>query len=82
MISRAIDYINSDLVKLDSDKKLSNFKDSKEIGAASRTHVEKVYQAGYLEGFLDDTFRPSAEANRAQMAKILYNFLESIEYIN
>ncbi|MBU0905621.1 MAG: S-layer homology domain-containing protein [Firmicutes bacterium] len=82
MISRAIDYINSDLVKLDSAKKLSNFKDLKEIGAASRSHVEKVYQAGYLEGFTDDTFRPSAEANRAQMAKILYNFLESIEYIN
>jgi len=82
MISRAIDYINSDLVKLDSAKKLSNFKDVKEIGAASRTHVEKVYQAGYLEGFTDNTFRPSSEANRAQMAKILYNFLESIEYIN
>lgn len=82
MISRAIDYINSDLVKLDTAKKISNFKDSKEIGAASRTHVEKVYQAGYLEGFTDNTFRPTSEANRAQMAKILYNFLESIEYIN
>lgn len=52
------------------------------LGAASRTHVEKVYQAGYLEGFTDNTFRPTSEANRAQMAKILYNFLESIEYIN
>jgi len=82
MISRAIDYINSDLVKLDTSKKLSDFKDVKEIGAASRTHVEKVFQAGYLEGFTDDTFRPNSEANRAQMAKILYNFLESIEYIN
>ncbi len=82
MISRAIDYINSDLVKLDTAKKLSNFKDAKEIGAASRTHVEKVYQAGYLEGFTDHTFRPTSEANRAQMAKILYNFLQSIEYIN
>lgn len=82
MISRAIDYINSDLVKLDATKKLSNFKDINEIGAASRTHVEKVYQAGYLDGFTDDTFRPANEADRAQMSKILYNFLASIEYIN
>jgi len=82
MISRAIDYINSDLVKLDQTKKLSSFNDAKQISNTSRNHIEKVYQAGYLEGFTDNTFRPTSKANRAQMSKILYNFLKSIEYIN
>jgi hypothetical protein len=82
IISRAMDYINSDLVKLNKTKKLSNFKDSKKISTNSRIHIEKVFQAGYLEGYSDNNFHPSYETSRAQMSKILYNFLKSIEYIN
>lgn len=82
MISRAIDYVGADKVTFDKNKALTAFKDNKQIGAASRTHVERVYQAGLLDGYLDDTFRPTADANRAQMAKIIYNFLAEIEFIN
>ncbi|WHT48287.1 S-layer homology domain-containing protein [Sporosarcina thermotolerans] len=82
MISRAIDYVGADKVTFDTKKALTAFKDNKEIGAASRKHVERVYQAGLLDGYLDDTFRPNADANRAQMAKIIYNFLAEIKFIN
>lgn len=82
MISRAIDYVGADKVTFDKKKALTAFKDSKQIGAASRNHVERVYQAGLLDGYQDDTFRPNADANRAQMAKIIYNFLAEIEFIN
>lgn len=82
MISRAIDYVGADKVTFDTKKALTAFKDSKEIGAASRKHVERVYQAGLLDGYLDDTFRPNADANRGQMAKIIYNFLAEIKFIN
>ncbi|CAM3267523.1 S-layer-like y domain-containing protein [Filibacter tadaridae] len=82
MISRAIDFIDSKDVKLDNSKKITSFKDYDKIGAASRTHVDKVYKAGYLDGYTDNTFRPLADANRAQTAKILYNFLQSIKFIN
>ncbi|WP_339251840.1 S-layer homology domain-containing protein [Sporosarcina sp. FSL W8-0480] len=82
MISRAIDYVGADKVTFDTKKALTAFKDNKDIGAASRTHVERVYQAGLLDGYLDDTFRPNADANRAQMAKIIYNFLAEIKFIN
>ncbi|MEZ7172904.1 S-layer homology domain-containing protein [Sporosarcina sp. OR05] len=82
MISRAIDYVGADKVTFDKKKALTAFKDNKQIGAASRNHVERVYQAGLLDGYQDDTFRPNADANRAQMAKIIYNFLAEIEFIN
>lgn len=82
MISRAIDYVGADKVTFDKTKALTAFTDNKQIGAASRKHVERVYQAGLLDGYLDDTFRPTADANRAQMAKIIYNFLAEIEFIN
>lgn len=82
MISRAIDYIDSNEVKLDAKKKAASFKDYSKIGVASRPHVDKVYKAGYLDGYTDGTFRPGADTNRAQMAKILYNFLNDIKFIN
>jgi hypothetical protein len=82
MISRAIDYVGKEKVTFDSKKKASSFKDYSKIGAASRSHVERVYQAGFLDGYTDDTFRPAADADRGQTAKILYNFLASVKYIN
>ncbi|KXH86881.1 S-layer homology domain-containing protein [Sporosarcina sp. HYO08] len=82
MISRAIDYVGKEKVTFDAEKKSTAFKDYKSIGPASRDHVERVYQAGFLDGYTDNTFRPSADADRAQMSKILYNFLASVKYIN
>ncbi|MFC4354177.1 S-layer homology domain-containing protein [Chryseomicrobium palamuruense] len=82
MISRAIAYLGDEKVAFNKDKNSSDFKDYTAIGATARPHVERVYEAGYIDGFLDDTFRPGAETNRAQMAKILYNFLQSVKHIN
>lgn len=82
MISRAIAYLGDDKVTFEKSKNSTDFNDYAAIGATARPHVERVYEAGYIEGFLDDTFRPGAETNRAQMAKILYNFLQSVKHIN
>lgn len=82
MISRAIAYLGDEKVAFNKDKNSSEFNDYTAIGATARPHVERVYEAGYIDGFLDDTFRPGAETNRAQMAKILYNFLQSVKHIN
>lgn len=82
MISRAISYIGDDKVTFVSSKNSSDFADYDQIGAAARPHVERVYEAGYVDGFLDNTFRPDANTNRAQMSKVLYNFLQSIKFIN
>ncbi|WP_397443490.1 S-layer homology domain-containing protein [Planococcus sp. 107-1] len=82
MISKAMDYIGSKDVKLDTTKKVSSFADYRYISPASRPHVERVLQASYLSGFKDNTFRSQNETTRAETSRILYNFLNSIKFIN
>lgn len=82
MISRALDFIGTDGVKLDTTKKITNFKDYRYIGNTARPHVQKVYQAGYINGYSNGTFGASQDTERGQMAKILYNFLQSVKFIN
>ncbi len=81
MISRAIDYVNSNEA-LDTTKELEDFKDLKSIGSASREHVEKVLQAGIISGYSNGNFGPSDNTKRDQMSKILDNFLQHIKFIN
>lgn len=81
MISRAMDFIGED-VDMDSSKNVSQFADYRYISKQARPYVDTVYKAGYLSGFKDNTFRPKNNATRAEMSRILYNFLESIEFIN
>jgi len=47
------------------------FHDAGLVGASSAQGVAAAVAAGYLEGFPDGTFRPAADATRAQVAKIL-----------
>jgi len=82
MISKALNYIGTDKVKYDKSKRVSNFKDYDKIGATMRPHIEKVLQAGYINGYSDKTYKSLNEANRAEVAKILYSFLNDIEFIN
>lgn len=82
MISKAINYIGKDKVAKDESKHISSFKDYNKIGATMRPHVEKVLQAGYINGYSDNTYKSLNQANRAEVAKILYSFLNDIEFIN
>jgi hypothetical protein len=82
MISKALEYYGADLVTLDKTKKASNFEDYRYIGTTTRPHIEKVLQAGYINGYSDGSYKSSNDASRAEMARILYDFLNSIEFIN
>lgn len=82
MISNAMDYIGSEDIKMDTAKKVSDFADYRYISNSARPHVERVLQASYLSGFKDNTFRSQNETTRAETSRILYNFLNSIKFIN
>ncbi|WP_156153542.1 S-layer homology domain-containing protein [Domibacillus robiginosus] len=77
MIGRALelDFIDFDESQLNKNKKLTDFKDVKEIGASTREEVLKVYQAGIMEGAGNKEFNPNDNTKRDQMAKILAEFL-------
>ncbi|OKL37653.1 S-layer homology domain-containing protein [Domibacillus mangrovi] len=77
MIGRALNLnsIKFDSSKLDTTKKLADFKDAKTIGASTREDVLKVYQAGIMAGASNGTFQPNEFTKRDQMARILAEFL-------
>lgn len=82
MISKALEYYGADLVTLDKSKKVSSFKDYRYIGSTTRPHIEKVLQAGYINGYKDGSYKSTNDASRAEMSRILYDFLQSIKFIN
>ncbi|WP_018394792.1 S-layer homology domain-containing protein [Bacillus sp. 37MA] len=77
MIGRALNLksIKFDSSKLNTAKKLTDFKDAKSIGASTRADVLKVYQAGIMSGASNGTFQPNEFTKRDQMARILGEFL-------
>lgn len=82
MISKAMQYVGDHKITFDGDKNISAFTDYTKIGAAAQPHVERVYEAGYINGFLDQSYRPKTATNRGQMTIILYKFLNSVQFIN
>ncbi|MDF2648374.1 MAG: 6-bladed beta-propeller, partial [Paenibacillus sp.] len=51
------------------------FTDKAMIGAWAQKAVEQAVHAGIINGYLDGTFRPSAEITRAEMAKMIASTL-------
>ncbi|RAK20354.1 S-layer family protein [Anoxybacillus vitaminiphilus] len=84
MIERTMNLglLNYDMSQLNPDKKVTDFKDEKQIGTWARTSVEKVYQAGILTGKNDGRFDPNGYLKRDQMAKLLAEFLISAKLMN
>jgi hypothetical protein len=81
MISRGLDYAAVD-VDMNASKDIKDFKDAGNIGASAREHVEKVAEAGIMDGYTNGQFGPQDNTKRDQMAKILDNFLSKIKFIN
>lgn len=83
MIQRAmeIDFLNYDQSQLNKSKKLTDFKDNKQIGTWAKAGIEAVYQAGIVSG-KGGNFDPNGYTQRQEMAKILANFLVSAKLMN
>ena len=45
------------------------------VGSSFYSYIETAHAAGLLSGYPDGTFRPGAEANRGQVAKVVYQVL-------
>jgi hypothetical protein len=84
MIDRAMNlkFINFDKAQLIQVKKLSDFKDAKQVGTWAKAGVERVYQAGIVDGTKEGNYNPNGYTQRDQMAKILANFLVKAKLMN
>jgi hypothetical protein len=83
MIQRAMemDFLNYNKSQLNQSRKLTDFKDNKQIGSWAKAGVEAVYQAGIVSG-KGENFDPNGYTQRQEMAKILANFLVSAKLMN
>ncbi|MFD2115756.1 S-layer homology domain-containing protein [Paenibacillus yanchengensis] len=68
MISRAL--------QLPAGEIATKFKDSDEIAPWAKDAVERVYEAGLIKGYDDQTFRPTQAITRAEAAVTLARWLE------
>ena len=57
------------------------FKDAYKFSAEGKKAIALMNMLGIFSGREDGTFDPSGNLTRAQMAKVLYNVMESLELI-
>ncbi|MDV2886335.1 bifunctional 2',3'-cyclic-nucleotide 2'-phosphodiesterase/3'-nucleotidase [Alkalihalophilus pseudofirmus] len=81
MITRAMNHVSYDESKL-NDKTLSHFKDADSIDEVVKEDVETVLRADIMTGTNSNEFNARGAVSRAQMSKMLHNFLEFVDVLN
>lgn len=59
---------------------LKDFKDANAVGSWAVAEVAGVVKADVIEGYEDDTLRPTQDITRAEFAKIMFKVLSNLEY--
>ena len=67
------------LVKEDQIKKDITFVDKGEIADYATDSISRLVANGIINGYEDNTFKPTGFATRAEAAKMLYGILELIK---
>ncbi|KGX91266.1 S-layer homology domain-containing protein [Pontibacillus marinus] len=82
MIKRAMDFVSYDKSELNQDKEVTKYEDYDQIAKWSRDNVELLLQAEIMSGRGNGNFDPYGDINRAEMAKVLDEFLSFVKLIN
>ncbi|WP_158736879.1 S-layer homology domain-containing protein [Alteribacillus sp. YIM 98480] len=83
MLSRALDITGFDEENLDEQKSIAFFEDKARIGDWAKEDVERLVKAGIISGREDGTvFDPKTGTTRAQMAKMLDEYLKFVNFSN
>ena len=62
-----------------SSVKITEFADYDNIADYAKDSVKFLSEAGVINGFEDNTFKPQGVATRAQAAKIIYTILQAVK---
>jgi len=60
---------------------LSGYKDAGQIGAWARAELAAAIESGIVQGTSANTVSPTASANRAEAAVMIYRFLGNVDFI-
>ncbi|WP_227521946.1 lamin tail domain-containing protein [Bacillus solitudinis] len=80
MISRAMKYVEFKESKLDKSKQAKAFEDYSRISVYAQSDVNQLLQAGIIDAHA--SFNPKQSTTRAQMAKMIDEFLQVVEMSN
>jgi hypothetical protein len=75
-VAHTLDQLPSHVYALPQ-AEVTDFVDGRQISPAHRPNVERLYAAGVVAGYGDDTFRPGEPIDRAQMASFLARAIEA-----
>ncbi|MEN6316260.1 MAG: S-layer homology domain-containing protein, partial [Clostridiaceae bacterium] len=76
LISRFVEYIG---VKLPADNSTASFTDGSSISSYAAEEVQRVWQAGLMQGRTDGSFDPSGTATRAEVAIVFMRLMKLLE---
>lgn len=76
LISRFVEYIG---VTLPADNGASGFTDDSSISPYAADEVQRVWQAGLMQGRTDGSFDPSGTATRAEVAIVFMRLMKLLE---
>ena len=82
MISRAMNFVTFDAGKLMTSKKITTYQDKASIPEWASKDIEKMLQADIMIGDSNGKFNPHNPTTRAEMAKIIANFMQFVEMMN
>ncbi len=77
-IARKLDVLTADVYSLPESPADAPFEDADAISAAHLLSVNRLVEAGIVQGFGDGTYRPTQQLNRAQMASFIVRALEEV----
>lgn len=75
VLSKIVDYLNIKRVYSEDDVKIE-FTDISDLKYGNQLYIESIADYGLIKGYEDSTYRPNAYMNRAEVATVIYRFLE------
>ncbi|MCA0971509.1 S-layer homology domain-containing protein [Halobacillus litoralis] len=82
MLDRLFEYVGFDAAQLNEDVSIDDFEDVGSIPAYARDAVERMVQAGVINGRSNGNFDPYGDLDRAAMVKVLDESLEFVNFIS
>ena len=82
MLDRLFEYVGYDSAELNTDLSIMDFEDEGSIPTYARDAVERMVQAGVINGRGNGNFDPYGKLDRAAMVKVLDESLEFVNFIS